>query len=235
MTCSVASVTINGRGSMLITRKDSVQTIEFIHNSPVYKKEKIVAETDKYKLIYRSYVTKPGFGDVCEAIVILKQSGEEVYKTTVPYCSVYGSFLENHPSTGHDYVFISPYGLLVIDITTGEWVDVAASGFHIVEYTFSPNKKSMICNGCFWGGPYTDALIDIENPLLINNKNVYHFGSSNEEINFQCWCGDKIIECESEIFERCDDECDTVHSHHTNAVDKHKLFINIESIRNGHY
>ena len=109
MTCYGASAILSDRGSMLIARKDSAQTIEFIHNSPVYKKEKIVAETDKYKLIYRSYVTKPGFVDVCEAIVILKQSGEEVYKTTVPYCSVYGSFLENHPSTGHDYVFISPY------------------------------------------------------------------------------------------------------------------------------
>lgn len=125
----MASVTINGRGSMIITRKDSVQTIEFIHNSPLYKKEKTVAETDKCQLL------------------------------------------------------------------TGRACEFSA---HI-------------------------------------NKNVYHFGSSNEEINFQCWRGDKIIECESEIFERCDDDCDTVHSHHTNAVDKHKLFINIESIRNGHY
>lgn len=220
---------------MIITRKDSAQTIKFISNSTAPKKEETVAETDKYKLIYKSYITTPGFIDVCEAIVISKQSGEEVYKTTVPYCYICGSFLEDHPVTGHDYVFISPFGMLVIDLITGEWIDLAISNFHIVEYSFSPNKKSVICNGCFWGGPYTDMLIDMESPLMINNKNIYHFGSSNEEINFKSWYGDRIVECESEIFERCDDDCESIHRHHTNAVKKHKLIINTESIRKGYY
>jgi hypothetical protein len=131
--------------------------------------------------------------------------------------------------------FISPFGMLSIDLTTGEWVDLAISNFHIVEYKFSPNKKSVICNGCFWGGPYTNILVDIENPLTISNKNIYHFGSSSEEINFKSWHGDRIIECESEIFEACDDDCESIHSHHTNPVKKHKLFINTESIRKGYY
>jgi len=220
---------------MIITRENSNQTIKFISDSATCKKEKTAAETEKYKLIYRSYDTKPGFTDVCEAVIISKQTSEEVYKTTVPYSYICGSFLENHPITGHDYVFISPFGLIIIDLTTGEWVDLKISDFHIVEYSFSENKKSIICNGCYWGGPYTNVLIDMENPLLINNNNFHHFGSWNEEINFECWHGNSIIECESEIFEKCEKDCTMVHSHHAGAVKKHKLFINTESIRKGYY
>ncbi len=131
-----------------------------------------LSPSGKYKLVVTSYTSGPGTWNVTEGKVFRVDSDQPIASIRRNYSSFPYLFIEQH-ANGHDFLIGGEdyQGQTVIELDTGTKRGLLPEearqghGFCWAHYTYHPETKLLLVDGCHWACPYEYRFYDFSDPM----------------------------------------------------------------------
>jgi len=135
-------------------------------------RDEILSPSGLYRLLIRTYPTRPGVMDVSRGTVYRVSDGVEIADVRRNYSYFLHAWIENHHN-GHAYLLCGAdyQGQTVIELDTAKRRDhlppEAEDGIAYcwMEPRFYPDASIVVAAGCIWACPYEFRLYDFTNPM----------------------------------------------------------------------
>lgn len=116
--------------------------------------------------------TKPGCWNYSRGVVVAAENKENFHVVYRNYGAFPYLFVENHPTTGNDYLICGEdyQGYTIINLTKKTrqtyipeaWLK--GHGFCWAQYEFDEEKLEIVVDGCYWACPYEKVGYDFTHP-----------------------------------------------------------------------